>query len=218
MRVAVVLVLFMLAMLDPGRARAQALEFGAGIALSCQSSENLPCADTWGRADAVHVAWWSTPSLVVEARAAHLDGPATRIVPVTERVSPTEYFSRSYTLRDERRTVLEASLLYHFRPGHQVQPFVGGGAGFLWWRGEASCAAHQIDCQRVLPVDAPGVLYARGWAASFAGGVAVNVWRGMVVRTGLRNTAIPATSWRQSDEDMVRGQLPEFFVTIGYRP
>jgi hypothetical protein len=217
MRVAVVLALFILLMLDPGRARAQAVEIGAGVALSCQSVDYSPCAYKWGRADAVHVAWWSTPSLVIEARAARLEGPATRIVAVPERVSPTRSFFRSYTLRDERRTVLQASMLYHFRPGHPVRPFLGGGAGFLWWRGEADCDAGQIDCQRVLPVDAPGRLHARDWVASFAGGVAVDAWRGTILRTGVRNTAIPSTSWHQSDDSAVRGQLPELFFNIGYR-
>ena len=207
----------MLDLLNPGRARGQAVEIGAGLALSCQSSEDSLCADKWGRVDAVHAAWWSTPSLVVEARAAHLDGPATRTVAVTERVSPTQYFSRSYTMRDERRTVVQASLLYHFRPGHPVQPFVGGGAGFLWWRGEASCDAGQIGCQRVLPMDTPGVLHARDWVVSFAGGVAVHAWRGTIVRTGIRHTSIPSISWNQNDDRPIRGQLPEFFVTIGYR-
>jgi hypothetical protein len=171
MRVTTVLAVFILLMLYPGRARAQAVEVGAGVALSCKSLEQSPCAYKWGRVDAVHVAWWSSPSLVVEARAARLEGPTTRIVAVTERVSPTRYFSRSYTLRDERRTVLQASMLYHFRPGRPIRPFVGGGAGSLWWRGEAFCDRHQIDCQRVLPENAPGVLRAREWVASFAGGV-----------------------------------------------
>jgi hypothetical protein len=221
MRVTTVLAVFILLMLYPGRARAQAVEVGAGVALSCKSLEQSPCAYKWGRVDAVHVAWWSSPSLVVEARAARLEGPTTRIVAVTERVSPTRYFSRSYTLRDERRTVLQASMLYHFRPGRPIRPFVGGGAGSLWWRGEAFCDRHQIDCQRVLPENAPGVLRAREWVASFAGGVAVDAWRGAIFRGGVRDTVIPSTLWHRSDESArrraVRGELPEFFFNIGYR-
>jgi hypothetical protein len=220
MRVTAVLAVFILLVLYPERARAQSVEVGAGVALSCKSLEQSLCAYKWGRVDAVHVAWWSSSSLVVEARAARLDGPATRIVAVTERVSPTRYFSRSYTLRDERRTVLQASVLYHFRPGRPIRPFVGGGAGSLWWRGEAFCDPRQIDCQRVLPEDAPGVLRAREWVASFAGGVAVAAWRGAIVRGGLRGTMVPSTLWHWNDESARRradvGALPEFFVNIGY--
>jgi hypothetical protein len=204
----------------PASARGQAIEVGAGVALSCKGVEQSICAYTWGRVDAVHAAWWSSPSLVVEGRVARLDGPATRIVAVPERISPTQNFYRSYSFRDERRTVLQASLLYHFRDGRLVRPFVGGGFGSIWWRGEAFCGREQIDCQRVLPPDAPGVLRAREWVASFAGGVAVEARHGAIVRFGLRGTEIPATTFNRSEESLrraVRGQLPEFFVNAGYR-
>jgi hypothetical protein len=221
MRVATVLALFILLMLDPGPARAQAIEVGAGVALSCKAVDQSPCAYEWGRVDALHVAWWTSPSLVMEARVARLDGPATRIVAVTEPISSTRYFSRSYTFRDERRTVLQGSLLYHFRPGRPLRPFVGGGMGSLWWRGEAFCDRGQIDCQRVLPEGAPGVLRTREWVASFAGGLAVEPWRGAIVRGGVRGTAIASTLWHRNDENARRrallGELPEFFLSIGYR-
>jgi hypothetical protein len=217
---AFVLAVFML-MLSRGDARAQTVEVGAGIALSCKSVDYSPCTTTTGRVDAVHVAWWKSPSLVVEARAARLEGPQTRIVAVTERISPTGFFSRSYTLRDERRTVLQASVLYHFRPGRPIRPFIGGGMGSLWWRGDAFCDARQIDCQRVLPEDAPGVLHAREWVVSFAGGLAVDAWRGTIFRGGVRDTMIPSAPWIGSDDSArrraVRGQLPEFFFNVGYR-
>jgi hypothetical protein len=219
MRVATLLPCFLLLM--PGPTRAQAIEVGAGVALSCKSVGHSPCTDTWGRVDAVHVAWWRSSSLVVEARAARLEGPTTRIVAVTERISQTGYFSRSYTLRDERRNVLQASMLYHFRPGRPIRPFVGGGGGSLWWRGEAFCDSRQIDCQRVLPEDAPGVLHERQWIVSFVGGLAVEAGRGVIVRGGVRDTLNPTTVWRRSDDGVrrraVRGQLPEFFLNIGYR-
>jgi hypothetical protein len=221
MRVATVLAVVVLLMLHPGRASAQAVEVGAGIALSCQSVDISPCTYKWGRVDAVHVAWWRSPSLVVEARVARLDGPSTRIVAVTERISPTQLFSRSYTLRDERRTVLQASMLYHFRPGRPMRPFIGGGLGSLWWRGEAFCDARQFECQTVLPSDAPGPLRARECIASFAGGLAVEAWRGTIVRTGVRNTFVPSTAFRRSSESVrhraIRGELPEFFFNVGYR-
>lgn len=221
MRVAAVLVCFIPLMLWPAPARAQTIEVGAGVALSCKSVDTSPCTYKWGRVDAVHVAWWRSSSLVVEARAARLEGPSSRIVAVTERVSPTGYFSRSYTLRDERRIALQASMLYHFRPGRPIRPFVGGGVGSLWWRGESFCDWNQVDCQRVLPGGAPGVLRAREFVVSFAGGMAVEAWRGVVVRGGVRDTMIPSTVWRRGDDSArrraVQGQLPEFFFNIGYR-
>ncbi len=208
-------------MLHPARARAQGIEVGGGVALSCQAIEESPCEYKWGRVDAAHVAWWSTPSLVVEGRVAHLDGPQTRIVAIPVSLTGTDRFYRSYTLRDERRTVIQTSVLYHFRAGHPVRPFVGGGVGYLWWRGETFCAADQIDCPRVLPADAPGVLHARDWVVSFAGGVAVEAWRGTIVRAGLRNTADPSAFWRVNDEGTlrraVRSELPEFFLSVGFR-
>jgi hypothetical protein len=90
MRVATVLVVFILLILDPERACAQAIEAGAGVAFSCKSVDLSPCTYNWGRVDAVHIAWWQSPSLVVEARGARLEGPQTRIVAVPEAVSPTE--------------------------------------------------------------------------------------------------------------------------------
>jgi hypothetical protein len=112
-------------------------------------------------------------------------------------------------------------MLYHFRAGRPIRPFVGGGVGSVWWRGEAFCDWRQVDCQLVLPDDAPGVLRAREWVASFAGGLAVDGWRGVIVRGGLRDTVVPSTMWRRSDDGArrraVRGQLPEFFLNIGYR-
>jgi len=221
MRVATLLAVVVLLMLHPGRAHAQTVEVGAGVALSCRSIDLSPCTYKWGRVDAVHVAWWRSPSLVLEARAARLEGPNTRIVAVTERVSPTGFFSRSYTFRDERRTSLQASMLYHFRPGRPVRPFLGGGLGSLWWRGEAFCHANQVDCQRVLPEGAPGVLRAREWVASFAGGLAVDAWRGTIVRAGLRDTQPLSMLWPGRGDrirrEAIRGQLPEFFLNIGYR-
>jgi hypothetical protein len=220
MRIATRLAVVVLLVLCPGRAWAQTIEVGAGVALSCRAIEQDICTYKWGRVDAGHVAWWSSPSLVVEGRVAHLDGPATRIVAVTERISPTQNFSRSYSFRDEERTLLQASLLYHFRDGRLVRPFVGGGFGSIWWRGEAFCGRDQIDCARVLPPDAPGVLHAREWVASFAGGVAVEAGHGVIVRFGLRGTEVPATTFNHSQESMrraVRGQLPEFFLNAGYR-
>jgi hypothetical protein len=221
MRFATILLCFLLPMPCPARADAQAVEVGAGVALSCKSVDHSPCTYKWGRVDAVHVAWWRSASLVVEARAARLEGPTTRIEAVTERVSPTRFVSRSHTLRDERRTALQASLLYHFRAGRPIRPFVGGGVGSVWWRGEAFCDWRQVDCQLVLPDEAPGVLRAREWVASFAGGMAVEAWRGVIVRGGVRDTVVPSTLWRRSDDGArrraVRGQLPEFFVNLGYR-
>ncbi len=221
MRIAT-LVIALLLILNPWRAQAQTFEVGAGLALSCYALEESPCDDKWGRTDAVHVAWWSTPSIVVEARVAHLDGPATRIVNIPERISASQNFYRSYLLRDERRTSLQASVLYHFRAGHQVLPFVGGGAGSLWWRGEARCDASLIDCERVLPPNAPGVLHMREWAASFAGGVAVEAGRHTIVRAGLHSTSsFWAMAHRTDDgrdpERGTRGELPEYFFNVGYR-
>jgi hypothetical protein len=219
MRVATVLAVFILLMLDPERAWAQAIEAGAGVAFSCKSVDTSPCTYKWGRVDAVHVAWWRSPSLVVEARGARLEGPRSRIVAVPETVSPTGTFFRSYTLRDERRTLLQASVLYHFRPGHTIRPFVGGGLGALWWRGDAFCDSRQIDCKRVLPEDT--VQRAREWVGSFAGGLAFDAGRGVIVRGGVRNTMIASTAWRTRDESVHRradrGQLPEFFFSAGYR-
>jgi hypothetical protein len=219
MRVTTVLAVFILLILNAGRVSAQAVEAGAGVAFSCKSVDMSPCTYTWGRVDAVHVAWWRSPSLVVEARGARLEGPQTRIVAVPERISPTQTFSRSYTLRDERRTLLQASLLYHFRPGRTMRPFIGGGLGAMWWRGEPFCDSRQIDCERVLPDDE--VQRAREWVSSFAGGLAVDAGRGVIVRGGVRDTMIPSTVWRRRDESVRRridtGKLPEFFFSVGYR-
>jgi hypothetical protein len=220
MRISVVFAGFLLVMLDSGRVFAQAVEVGAGLSLSCRSDDITPCKDVWGRVDAVHVSWWSSPSLVLEARVAHLDGPDSRIVAVTERVADNRFFSRSYTVRDERRTALQGSVLYHFRPTRQIRPFVGGGIGSLWWRGEAFCEARQVDCQRVLPADAPDVS-SREWVISFAGGLAVEAWRRTIIRTGVRESAIPSTMFPRTNDEArrraVTGQLPEFFMNIGYR-
>lgn len=210
----------LLVMLASTRSYAQAVEVGAGIALSCKSDELTPCEDVWGRVDAVHVAWWSSPALVIEMRVARLAGPDSRIVAVTERVAENRYFSRSYTSRDERRTALQSSVLYHFRPGRQLRPFIGGGIGSLWWRAEAVCEARQIDCQSVLPAGAPN-LSSREWVISFAGGLAVEAWRGTIIRTGVRDTTIPSTMFREANDAArrraVTGQMPELFMNIGYR-
>jgi hypothetical protein len=220
MRISAVLAATLLVMLDSGRAFAQAVEVGAGIAYSCRSDDITPCKYPWGRVDAVHVSWWNSPSLVLEARLAHLDGPDSRIVAVTERVADNRFFSRSYTLRDEQRTALQGSVLYHFRPARQFRPFIGGGIGSLWWRGEAFCEARQIDCQSVLPADAPGVS-SREWVISFAGGLAFEASRGVIIRSGVRDTAIPSTMFPRGDDGArrraVTGQLPELFMNIGYR-
>jgi hypothetical protein len=221
MRIAAVLLCFVPLMLWPAPAHAQTIEVGAGVAFSCKSVDTDFCTYEWGRVDAVHVSWWRSPSLVFEARAARLEGPDTRVVAVTERVGPTSYFSRSYTVRDERRTALQASMLYHFRPGRSIRPFIGGGVGALWWRGDAFCDWRQVGCQAVLPNGAPGVQHDRAFIVSFAGGMAVEAGRGVIVRGGLRDTQIPSTMWRRSDDSArrraVRGQLPEYFLNIGYR-
>jgi hypothetical protein len=222
MRVATVLVfsVCMLVVLSARPAQAQAFEVGGGIALSCKAIEGSPCEHVWGRVDAGHFNWWASPSLVIEARAARLDGPTTRIVAVQEQIGVRQYFYRSYTLRDERRTLLQASVLYHFLPGHTIRPFVGGGAGSIWWRGEAFCSRDQVECQQVLPAEAPGGLHDREFVASFAGGVAIETGRGVILRGGLRETVIPATAWRLSESAQrraVQGQLPEMFFSVGYR-
>lgn len=210
----------LLAMLCPDRACAQTVEVGAGVALSCRSNEITPCQDVWGRVDAVHVSWWRTSSLVIEARLARLDGPDRRIVAVTERVAQNRYFSRSYTVRDERRTALQGSVLYHFRDTQMLRPFIGGGIGSIWWRGDAFCETRQIDCQSVLPAESPG-LRSREWVVSFAGGLAVEAWRGTIVRFGMRHTALPSTRFSRGNEETrwreLSSQLPEFFMNVGYR-
>jgi hypothetical protein len=224
-------VVCLLSTLHPGLAGAQALEgaqaprqtveLGVGLALSCKSVEYSFCTYKWGRVDAVHGAWWRSPSLVFEVRAARLDGPATRVVAVTERVSENRYFSRSYTLRDERRTALLASMLYHFRPGRTLRPFIGAGTGVMWWRGDAFCDRDQIDCRSVLPEQGPGVLDAREWIVSFAGGLAVEAGRGVLIRGGSRETTIPTSFGRWGNDSVrrraARGQLPEYFLSVGYR-
>jgi hypothetical protein len=62
---------------------------------------------------------------------------------------------------------------------------------------------------------------AREWVASFAGGLAFDAGRGVIIRGGVRDTAIPSAVWRTRDESVrrraVRGQLPEFFISAGYR-
>ena len=106
MRIATMLAVVVLLAVCPGRVSAQTIEVGAGVALSCKAIEQDICTYKWGRVDAGHVAWWSSRSLVVEGRVAHLDGPSTRIVAVKERISPAQNFYRSYSFRDEERTLL----------------------------------------------------------------------------------------------------------------
>lgn len=201
-------------------AYAQAVEVGAGLAVSCRSGNRAPCQEIQGRVDAVHVSWWTTGSLVLEARAAHLDVSDHRIVPVTQSVGQNRNFSRSYTVRDQQRTSLQASAIYHFRDTEVIRPFIGGGFGSVWWRAEAFCESRQIDCQSVLPAEAPGVR-SREWVVSFAAGVAFEAWQNTIVRFGLRDTTIPAAPISLGNENTRRralnAQMPEIFLNVGYR-
>jgi hypothetical protein len=206
--------------LRPMPVRAQGVEVGAGLAVSCEPLEYSLCHRKWGTVSAVYWNWWISDGGALELRAARLDGPPSRIIAVGEETSPHSTFYRSYLLQSERRTVVQASYVWHFRNTQVVRPFVGGGPGVLWWKADSSCPRSLIECERVLPNGAPGRLEHTAVVFGFTGGVAFQAPNGVIVRSGIRGVS----SWndlvrqgRQSRiEDLPRG-LPEYFASIGYR-
>ena len=153
-------------------ARAQSVEVGASASVTCEPFESSLCHRTWGTTGALYASWWATDSLAVELRGAHLRGPASRVVAVGEQIDAHGSFYRSYVVHDERRTLLQGSVVYHFLEKRPVRPFVGGGPGILWWGADASCPRELIECQRVLPQGRPGPLNHTTWVLSVVGGVA----------------------------------------------
>lgn len=206
--------------LHPIPVRAQGVEVGAGLSVSCEPFEYSFCHRKWGTVSAVYGNWWTSDGLALELRGARLDGPQSRIIAVGEEISPNATFFRSYLLQSERRTLAQASVVWHFRNTRVVRPFVGGGPGVLWWKADSSCPRSLIGCERVLPNGAPGRLEHTAVVFGFAGGVAFQAPNGVIARSGIR----AVSSWndlvrngRQSRiEDLPRG-LPEYFASIGYR-
>lgn len=206
--------------LHPAPAHAQGLEVGAGLAVSCESLEESPCHRKWGTVGAIYGAWWFSGNLGLELRGARLDGPQSRIIPIGEEISPHATFYTSYLLQRERRRLAQASLVWQFRNSSVVRPFVGGGPGVLWWRGESSCPRTLIGCERVVPRGAPGPLAHTAAVIGFTGGVAFQAPNGVVVRVGVRDVSnrldLRRGARRTRIEDLPRG-LPEYFASVGYR-
>jgi hypothetical protein len=206
--------------LHPMPVRAQGVEIGAGLAVSCQPFEYSICHRKWGTASAIYGDWWISGGGALELRGARLDGPRSRIIAVGEEISPRSTFYRSYLLQSERRTVVQASFVWHFRNTQVVRPFVGGGSGVLWWKGDSSCPQSLIGCERVLPNGAPGRLEHTAMVLGFTAGVAFQAPNGVIVRSGIRDVS----GWRDFArrgrqtriENLPRG-LPEYFASIGYR-
>ena len=214
-----VVVLGLLA-LRPLPVRAQSVEVGAGLSVSCEPLEFSLCHRKWGTASAVYGNWWISDGIALELRGARLDGPDSRIIAVGEEIAPHATFYRSYLLQRERRTLAQASVVWHFRNTRVVRPFVGGGPGVLWWKGDSSCPPSLIGCERVLPTAAPRRLERTAVVFGVTGGVAFQAPNGVIVRSGIRG----ASTWndltryaRQAPiEDLPRG-LPEYFASVGYR-
>src|SRR5262245_17171343 len=168
---------------------AQGVEVGAGLAVSCEPFEYSFCHRNWGTTSAVYGNWWVSDGGALELRGARLDGPQSRIIAVGEEIAPHSTFYRSYLLQGERRTLVQASYVYHFRNTHVVRPFVGGGPGVLWWKGESSCPRALIGCERVSPNGAPGRLEHTTMVLGFTGGVAFQAPNGVIVRSGIRGVS-----------------------------
>lgn len=209
--------------LRPMPVRAQAVEVGAGLAVSCEYREQSFCHRKWGTASAVYGNWWVSDGLALELRGARLDGPQTRIIAVGEEIAPHSTFFTSYQLQRERRTLVQASFLYHFRDTHVVRPFLGGGPGVLWWKGDSSCPRSLIGCERVIPNRASGRLAHTSVVLGFTGGVAFEAPHGVILRSGIRGVSTWSDLSRWTDvgrnakvRDLPRG-LPEYFASVGYR-
>jgi len=201
----------------PMPVRAQGVELGAGLAAGCEPFEYSLCHRNWGTASAVYGSWWVSDGIALELRGARLDGPQSRIIAVGEEISPHSTFYTSYLLQSERRRLAQASFVYQFRKAHIVRPFVGGGPGVLWWKGESSYPRSLIGCERVIPNGAPGRLEHTAVVFGFTAGVAFQAPNGVVVRSGIRDVSSRIDYARQARiEDLPRG-LPEYFASIGYR-
>ena len=201
----------------PMQVRAQGIEVGAGLAASCEPFEYSICHRKWGITSAVYGNWWVSDGMSLELRGARLDGPQSRIIAVGEEISPHATFYRSYLVLNERRTLVQASFVYHFRNTHVVRPFIGFGPGVLWWKGESVCPGSLIGCERVIPHGAPGQLEHTAVALGFTAGVAFQAPNGVIVRSGIRGVSSRTDRARQARiADLPRG-LPEYFASIGYR-
>ncbi len=201
----------------PMPVRAQGVEVGAGLAVSCEPLEYSLCHRKWGTASAVYGNWWVSDGVALELRGARLHGPQSRIIAVGEAISRHSTFYTSYLVQSERRTLVQASFVYHFRTTHVVQPFVGGGPGVLWWKGESSCPRSLIGCERVIPNGVPGRLEQTAVVFGVTAGVAFQAQNGVIVRSGIRGVSTWTDLVRPARrEDLPRG-LPEYFASIGYR-
>jgi hypothetical protein len=199
--------------LRPMPIRAQEIEVGAGLAASCEPLEYSICHRMWGTTRAVYGNWWVSDGFTLELRVVRLDGPPSRIIAVGEEISPHATFYRSYLLQSERRDLVQASVVYHFRSTHVVRPFLGFGPGVLWWKAESSCPRSLIGCERVIPNGAPGPLEHTAPVFGATMGLAFQTPNGVIVRSGMRNVSSLTPAARQA---RIRG-LPEYFVSIGYR-
>jgi hypothetical protein len=203
--------------LRPMPVRAQAVEVGAGLAASCEPFEYSICHRKWGTTSAVYGNWWVSDGVALELRGARLDGPQSRLIAVGEEISPHSTFYTSYLLQSERRTLVQASFVYHFRNTHVVRPFLGLGPGVLWWKGESSCPRSLIGCERVIPNGAQGRLDHTAVVFGLSAGLAFQAPNGVIVRSGIRGVSSWTDLARQARiEDLPRG-LPEYFASIGYR-
>lgn len=198
-------------------ARAQGVEAGVGLAVSCEPREYSFCHRNWGTASAVYAHRWVSERIAVELRGARLDGPQSRIIPVGEEIEPNHTFYRSYLLQSERRRLVQASFVYQFRNTHVVRPFFGLGPGVLWWKGESSCPRSLFECERVIPNGAPGRLEHRAVVFGGMAGLAFQAPNGVIVRSGIRGVSSWSDLRRQGRiQNLPRG-LPEYFASIGYR-
>jgi hypothetical protein len=199
--------------LRPMPVRAQGVEVGASLAASCEPLEYSICHRKWGTTSAIYGNWWVSDGGALELRGARLDGPQSRIIAVGEEISPHSTFYRSYLLQSERRTLVQSSFVYHFRNTQVVRPFVGGGPGVLWWKGESSCPRSLIGCERVIPNGAPGRLEHTAVVFGFTAGLAFQAPNGVIVRGGIRGVSSLTDVARRA---RIEG-LPEYFASIGYR-
>lgn len=140
-----VAILTLTALLVPVSVSAQRIEVGASIGRGTGGSEGSPSRGNtttmpgvrasvwWGDQveTGVRVAWWPLPN--PDGRADYtpncrLDGPA----------ACESYYVNIDAVTPRRFT--SAEVIYHFRPGHRLRPFAGGGYGRMDTSVDVSCA------------------------------------------------------------------------------
>ncbi len=174
-------------------AGAQSLSAGVGIGRGCAGDSSGFCGDEAGPMWSAHSSAWIKDRLEVGVRVALLPLPDQQyFVARDDRFNlvsdPTVRELTQIDVDSNRRSryILSGEVLYHFRQGHTVRPFVGGGFGIMSNQLTQTCLP--AGCELLMPIlSSPvGRLASHSGNVTFTAGASAPIVKNVQLRVGLR--------------------------------